>query len=105
MISKYYLKEHMKRIHQIDYEIESPNGNHTYHEDNGDYDPEDYEYDPDIICADYLEPEVQIENVEDDDYNERIMNNEAIDDNNHESAEDFVCEPDIIQHGSDSEPE
>ena len=41
-------------------------GNHIYHEDNGDYD-QDYEYDPDIICADYLEPEVQIENVEDDD--------------------------------------
>ena len=41
-------------------------GNHPYyHEDNGDYD-QDYEYDPDIICADYLEPEVQIENVEDD---------------------------------------
>ena len=30
---------------------------------------------------------------------------QAIDDNNYESAEDFVCEPDIIQHGSDSEPE
>ena len=46
-------------------------GNHTYHEENGDYDQDygdqDYEYDPDIICADYLEPEVQIENVEDDD--------------------------------------
>ena len=48
-------------------------GNHPYyHEDNGDYDQEDYEYDPDIICADYLEPEVQIENVEDDDENNEV---------------------------------
>ena len=46
-------------------------GNHIYHEDNGDYD-QDYEYDPDIICADYLEPEVQIENVEDDDENNEV---------------------------------
>ena len=47
-------------------------GNHPYyHEDNGDYD-QDYEYDPDIICADYLEPEVQIENVEDDDENNEV---------------------------------
>jgi len=30
---------------------------------------------------------------------------ETIFDNNEHEAEDFVCEPDIIQHGSDSEPE
>ena len=28
-ISKYYLKEHMSRIHKIDYEIENPNASGT----------------------------------------------------------------------------
>ena len=37
MISKYYLKEHMKRIHQMDYEIESPNGSNLLTESNNQF--------------------------------------------------------------------
>ena len=95
-ISKYYLKEHMSRIHKIEYEIENPNASGV--EYYGDYEGQDDEYDPDIICPEMLEPIVQVESVLEDGEEEGEE-----DDEEYFNPADYV-DTDLVDHG-DSGPE